>query len=199
MIRKELEKKLKVLEKTLNQIDAMKLEANADPATAPAFGDVVSELDKARKRQLKGTKKKLLDEDMLKGLVLNFEVLRVHDNGVTKEYIYERLSAHKDYSKSKVKKLWNDKRVDDPEKIEELRLQIAFAFVSQFIERQVKNPPENSGGDVLVNGLKKNNPALFRWAWETAVQNLKGDKYEESDETLEVNTIALMREIASAD
>ena len=198
MIRKELEKKLKVLEKTLNQIDAMKLEANADPATAPAFGAIVSELDKARKRQVKEGKK-LLDEDMLKGLVLNFEVLRVHDNGVTKEYIYERLSAHKDYSKSKVKKLWNDKRVDDPEKIEELRLQLAFALVSQFIERQVKNPPENSGGDFLVNGLKKNNPALFRWAWETAVQDLTGDKYEESDETLEVNTIALMREIASPD
>ena len=52
MIRKELEKKLKVLEKTLNQIDAMKLEANADPATAPAFSAVVSELDKARETML---------------------------------------------------------------------------------------------------------------------------------------------------
>ena len=199
MIRKELEKKLKVLEKTLNQIDAMKLEANADPATAPAFGAIVSELDKARKRQVRDTKKKLLDEDMLNALVLNFEVLRVHDNGVTKDYIYEQLSGHKDYSKSKVKKLWNDKRVDDPEKIEKLRLQLAFALVSQFIERQAKNPPENSGGDFLVNGLKKNNPALFHWAWETAVQDFLGDKYEKPKDGLEVDLLSLMRQIAEDD
>lgn len=199
MIRKELEKKLKVLEKTLNQIDAMKLEANADLATAPAFDAVVSELDKARERQVRVTKKKLLDADMLIVLVLYFEVMGVSDNGVPKEYIYERLSAHKDYSKSSIKKLWNNTRVEDPKKIEELRRQIAWVFVSQFIERQIKNPPESSQADFMVNCLKKHKPALFRWAWETAVQNFLGDKYEKPNDGLEVDTLSLMRQIAEDD
>jgi len=199
MIRKELEKKLKVVEKALNQIDAMKLETNADPATAPAFDAVVSELDKARERLVRVTKKKLLDEDMLKGLVLLFQVMGTSDNGVTKEYTYERLSAHKDYSKSKIMKLWNDTRAEDPEKIEELRRQIAFAIVSQFIERQIKNPLESSQADFMVNCLKKHKPTLFRWAWETAVQNFLGDKYEKSYDGLEVDLLALMRQIAEDD
>ena len=199
MIRKELEKKLKVLEKTLNQIDAMKLEANADPATAPAFDAVVSELDKAWERQVKVTKKKLLDEDMLMGLVLFFEVMGTSDNGVTKEYTYERLSAQKVYSKSNIKKLWNNARVDDREKIEDLRRQIAFAIVSQFIERQTRNPPERSQADFMVNCLKKHKPALFRWAWETAVQDFLGDKYEKPNKGLEPNLLSLMRQIAEDD
>jgi hypothetical protein len=198
MIRKELEKKLKVLEKTLDQIDAMKLEIKDDPATAPVFGGVVSELDKVRKRVVRDTRKKLSDDDMLRGLVLLIEILDVPQAGMPKELVYERVSSG-DYSKSRVKKLWNDTRTDNPEKIEELRKQIAFSFVSQFIEWKVSSPTRVFPAEFIVAHFQKRRPALWRWAWKTAVKDRLGEKYEEPDEALEANTIALMREIASAD
>lgn len=192
--------KVKDLKKTVALLDGMRILMESDPAMKPVL-DALG-LDKIKKQQIRKTKKEVLDNVALKVLVSMIEFVGMSQNQAFKQ----ASSSH--FTVSRAKKLWFDTRRDNPDKIEDYRQQIAYHLLSSskkwYDEDKLENMPSNLS--YFLWHLRNSEPELFNWAMVKVALDSRGEEHEDlkpdykkPDQTQEIDTLSLMKQIASTD
>ena len=186
------------LEKALNSLDLIESDLG---------GKSTEELRTIRKQLVTKSKEELLSDAMLKHLVYFIEII-----GLPAIQTFKRI-ASEHHGKAKANDLWYATKRNNPEKIEILRRQLAYAITNAHVQwmnsDRAKDPSEIRWA---LRCLRNKDPELLYWAFREVWLKSKSEKhrdlipdYQQWIDALEMEAysdtdiLSLYKEIASSE